>query len=78
MSGVEYKTMEYAYLTERMSDYNLGMLMDGINNRLVWNYGTSDFAFSRINKKYREEVDQYVRILDELIDEEGFDAEQDP
>ena len=67
---VEYKTMEYAFLTERMNEYNLGMFMDGINNRISCNYGTSNFAFSRINKRFREEVNRYIVILDELIDKE--------
>ena len=77
MEGVNYKTVLYGLIAERLTDYRLGMFIDGINNYLAMNYGTADFAFSRVGKQYQPAIKRYVKYLDELCQEGECDAEQD-
>ena len=68
---LDYKNMDYYFITERLTDYQLGMFKDGIENYLAMNYGTSDFAFSRINMKFWPAVNRYRQFLEKAV--EGVD-----
>ena len=67
---LSYKSlMDYGFIAEQLTDYQLQMFTDGIENHLAMNYGTASFAFSRIKKQFRQRVNEFIKHLDRLIDE---------
>ena len=77
MGCIDYKTMDYCFIAERMTDCQLGMFIDAIENYLAMNYGTSDYAVTHIHKKHRQSVQKFMITLEKMVEEMDDDAEQD-
>ena len=75
MGNIDYKTMDYCFIAERMTDCQLGMFIDAIENYLAMNYGTSDYAVAHIHKNHRQAVHNFMIMLEKMVEEMDDDAE---
>ena len=72
-----YKTMDYCMIAEQMTDSQLDLFHDSIDNYLAMNYGTADYGFAHLPRKLWVPVQRYVDKLEKMLEEMDEDAEQD-
>jgi hypothetical protein len=62
-----YKSMDYCMITEQMTDSQLELFNDSIDNYLAMNYGTADYGFAHLPPKLWSAVHRYVDKLEKML-----------
>ena len=71
MDNASAAPIVYEFIKDCLPKKDLDILNDAILNRASWNYGTSDFIVSRMDKHYRELAKKILRGIDDYTDVNG-------
>lgn len=71
MSELSAAPVVYEFIKDCLPERDLKILTDAMKNRAAWNYGTSEFAISQMDKHYRKLAKKILKGIDGFTERNG-------